>query len=232
MLLAKENHEMKNRTKQAGKEEVDHLRELCDIAYKGGAEDTVVISTDDIIIDPRVRLKCMIAPCYNSGTCRNCPPYGYSIEDTRSMVAQYEKAIFFRVAAPESYLSAPGMASFVETSVFDDKGAGIIVGACYLICYQIVAPIEKRARQLKYEPFGFAGADCKEVLCFFYTGCRAIKDKKYCRHPDLSKPAMEGSGMNVFAMAANAGWDIYPIGSTCQPGDAARGSILGLVLIC
>ena len=63
------------------------MRELCAVAGKGGAEDALVIPASDIIIDPRVRFKCMIAPCFESGVCANCPPYGYAIEEVRNMVS-------------------------------------------------------------------------------------------------------------------------------------------------
>ena len=207
------------------------LRGLCAVARGGGAEDALVIAADDVIIDPRVRFKCMIAPCYQCGVCSNCPPHGYSIQDVRSKVAGYEKAVFFRVAADQSYISAPGISRCLEARVFDDEGALVIVGTYYLLVYQIVALIEKRARELDYEPLGFAAGDCREVLCFFHPGCRAIKNKEKCRHPDLSRPSMESSGMDVFAMAAKVGWDIYPLGGSSRPGDAPRASLLGLVLV-
>jgi predicted metal-binding protein len=208
------------------------MRELCAVAGKGGAEEALIIPASDIIVDPRVRFKCMIAPCYESGVCANCPPYGYSIEEVRSKVSGYEKAVFFRVAAKESDISSPAIARGMETGVLDDKGACAMAGAYYLLCYQIVALIERRARQLGYQPLGFTAGDCKEVLCFFHPACRAIKDRRKCRHPDLSKPSMEASGMDVYAMAANVGWDIYPIGGSCRPGDVPRGSICGIVLVC
>ncbi len=205
------------------------LQELCSTAKKGGAEDVAVISTDDIIIDPRVRIKCMIAPCHTSGVCRHCPPQGYSIEETRSLVSRYEKAIFFRVAVDETVLTSPGISSSLITGMVDNEGALIVAGAYYLLCYQIVALMEKRARQLDCDPLGFTAGNCKQILCFFPRSCRALKDKSRCRHPDLAKPSMESSGMDVFAMAANTGWGIYPIGGSCRPGDVLRASSCGIV---
>jgi predicted metal-binding protein len=208
------------------------MRELCAVAAEGGAEEALIIPAGDIIVDPRVRFKCMIAPCYESGVCANCPPYGYSIEEVRSMVSGYERAVFFRVAANERDISSPGIPQGMETGVLDNEGACVMAGAYYLLIYQIVALVERRARQLGYQPQGFSAGDCKEVLCFFHPACRAIKDKSKCRHPDLSKPSMEASGMDVYAMAANVGWDIYPIGGSCRPGDVPRGSLCGIVLVC
>ncbi len=208
------------------------LRELCDLATSRGAEEAVVIPASEVIVDPRVRFKCMIAPCYESGICANCPPYGYSIEEVRSMVSAYQKAVFFRIAAKESEVASPSVAWGLEKAILDDEGACVMVGAYYMLCYQIVALIERRARQSGHKPVGFTAGDCKEVLCFFHNACRAIKNKSKCRHPDLSRPSMEASGMDVYAMAANVGWDIYPIGGNCRPGDVPRGSICGVVLVC
>ena len=217
---------------RAGQQDNDtFLDQLCATAIDGGAKDVVVLATDDIIIDPRVRLKCLIPRCHGSGTCRNCPPYGLSIGEVRSKVSGYRKAVFFRVAANERALTSPGIPGSLKTGLVDKEGALIVVGAFYILCCQIVALIEKHARRLGCEPLGFTAGDCRNVLCFFQGSCRALKDKERCRHPDLSRPAMEASGMNVFRMAANVGWDIYPIGSTCRPGDVPRASICGIVLI-
>jgi len=222
---------MEETAKRADDAKDSLMRELCAVAREGGAEDAVVISTKDIITDPRVRFKCMISPCYCCGTCRHCPPYGYSLAEVRAKVAQYEKAIFFRIAADQSSISAPGMARACENLVFDDEGGILKTGTYFIISFQIVALIEQHARQFGYEPVGFAASDCRVTLCFIHPGCRAIKDKTKCRHPDLSRPSMESCGMDAFAMAANMGWDIYPLGSCSRPGDAPRASVLGLVLV-
>jgi predicted metal-binding protein len=222
---------MKDRAKGIVDERAAVLRELCAVAMRGGAADTQVISAGDVIIDPRVRFKCMIAPCNESGSCGHCPPHGHSIQDNRSRLTDYEKAVFFRVAADQRYMSAPDFARCRENGVFDDGGALIRVGMYYILVYQIAALIERRARELGFEPLGFAAGDCKEVLCFFHPGCRALKNRDKCRNPDLSRPSMESAGMDVFAMAANVGWDVYPLGGDSRPGDAPEASLFGLVLV-
>jgi hypothetical protein len=42
---------------------------------------------------------------------------------------------------------------------------------------------------------------------------------------------MESVGMHCYRMAAEAGWDIYPIGSNCNPENVPHGTLLGLVLV-
>ena len=114
-------------------------------------------------------------------------------------------------------ISATSIPHCLEARVFDDEGALLKVGIYYLLVYQIVALMEKRARELDNKPLGFAAGDCKEVLCFIHPACRAIKNKGKCRHPDLSRPSMESCGMDVFAMAADVGWDVYPLGEAAGP---------------
>jgi predicted metal-binding protein len=206
------------------------LSELCATARDGGAEDVVAISTEDVLVDPRVRLKCMVSPCYFSNTCRHCPPHGYSIDEVKSMVAEYEKAIFFRFLVKEQVLSAPGITYSSRTFMLDDEGATTALGLHLILNFQIVALVEKRGRELGLSPYGFAAGDCRVTLCYFNPTCTALKSGDKCVHPDLSRPSMEAAGMDVYSMAANVGWDIYPIGGSCQPGDVPRGSLCGLVL--
>ncbi|MDY6796676.1 MAG: hypothetical protein SWK76_15555 [Actinomycetota bacterium] len=167
------------------------LRELCDMARDGGAEDAVVIAADDVIVDPRVRLRCMIAPWYYSSVCGNCPPYDDSIEVMRSKVARYEKAVFFRVAADQICISAPGVPSCLANDNLDNECYVLRVGSYYILVYQIVTLIEQRARQLDYEPPGFAACDCKAVFCLFHNTCRAIKDKSKLQ---ATGPVQAGDG--------------------------------------
>lgn len=222
------------KSKDTGCIEIDDdsaMLELCAVARRGGAEDAIVISTDDVLVDPRVRFKCMITPCYQCGACRNCPPYGCPTEQTRSLIQKYRKAVFFRIIADARSLSSPGLSRGLRTGKVGKESGIIAVGAFYLLCNQVTVLVEKQASRYGYEPVGFAAGDCKEVLCFFHPACRAIGDRERCRHPDLSRPSMEASGMDVFGMAANAGWEIYPVGSSCRPGDVPRASLLGLVLV-
>jgi predicted metal-binding protein len=207
------------------------LRELCATAKESGAQDAVVISTGDIIIDPRVRLKCMISPCYFSNTCRHCPPNGRSDGEVRATVSKYSKAIFFRIAVKESILSAPGITYSSRTFMLDDEGSTTVLGLHLILNFQIVSLIEKRAVELGCEPSGFAAGDCRVALCYFNPVCTALVNDENCIHPNLSRPSMEAAGMDVYSMAANVGWDIYPVGSSCRPGDVPRGSLCGLVLV-
>jgi len=206
-------------------------QDLIGIALKGGAKDAVMISTEKIIVDPRARLKCMVPPCSLSGICKFCPPYGFSPQQTRRRVNKYKNAIFFCVEVESKIIACPEVGDAVREYKADKKGRLLIVGAYQLLVFQIVALIEKRAKKLGYKPAGYVAAACKELLCFLHDDCPVVAARKPCRHPDIARPAMEASGMDVFKMAAGVGWDIYPIGRSLHPEDVPRGILLGLILI-
>jgi hypothetical protein len=42
---------------------------------------------------------------------------------------------------------------------------------------------------------------------------------------------MEAVGIDVYKMVAQAGWDIYPIGSDEKPQDIPKGTLAGLVIV-
>lgn len=209
----------------------DLARDLTGAARRAGAADAKIIPASRVIVDPRVRLKCLVPPCPLSGTCRFCPPHGYSAEQTRKRVARYENALFFHVAVDRDVICRPEVGDGVRQYRVDDKGRLLVVGAYQLLVYQIVALVEKQARERGCRPAGYVAAACKELLCFLHDDCPVLARKGACRHPDLARPAMEASGMDVYKMAAGAGWDIYPIGRSLSPGDVERAMLLGLVLI-
>lgn len=97
--------------------------------------------------------------------------------------------------------------------------------------HEIVSKVESDAfYDGYYLAMGFAGGPCKRAFCY-NAECNALTSGKGCRHNLIARPSMEAVGMNCFKMAANEGWDIYPIGKKTCPEDVAHGTRLGLVLI-
>jgi len=205
------------------------MERLQKIALDVGAEDTRIISTDDIIIDPRVRLKCLIPVCNFSGTCSHCPPNGFSVDEVRDIISGYQKAIFFKTYVKNKTIANPKLYDYMNCRNIDDSI--LTLGVHYLLVQQIVTLLNKNARESGYKPVGFAAGYCRDILCFFQPNCQALTSNKGCRHPDLSNPSMESCSMDVFTMAYNAGWDVYPVGGTCHPDDIPRGSLFGLVAV-
>jgi predicted metal-binding protein len=203
---------------------------LRQVALKAGAKDTKMISINDIIVDERVRLKCMIPPCSHSGLCRHCPPHGLSYEQIQSILNKYNSAILFSVEVPNHIIAGKDLGKAHRHHQLDDQGGLALLGAYFLLVFQISALIRKKAKEDGYKAHCFSASNCKEVICYFYDDCRVLAQKKKCRHPDLSMPSMESAGMDVYKMAANAGWAIYPIGEKSLPEDIPHGLLCGLVL--
>jgi len=81
-----------------------------------------------------------------------------------------------------------------------------------------------------YLAVGFAAGSCKSTYCY-KAECAVLKGER-CRNELRSRPSMEAVGIDAYRLAAEAGWDIYPIGSDCSPQDVPGGTLLGLVLVC
>ncbi|MEW5735080.1 MAG: DUF2284 domain-containing protein [Thermodesulfobacteriota bacterium] len=207
------------------------LEELKFLAGYWGANDAAIISTSEILLDPRVRMKCLVPRCYMSGACSHCPPNGSSLEEMEDLVSRHAAAVFFRVKVQSRIIAAKGLARYINSGRLDHTGNLFNLGAHYLLIFSIVKLLQKTVREMGYESGGgFAAGNCRDALCHFQPNCQHLS-KKICRHPDLSSPSMESCGMNAFAMAAHQGWDVYPIGGTCEPESVATGNLMGLVLI-
>lgn len=208
------------------------LEELQELALARGADQAVVIPTSEVIVDPRVRLKCMIPKCYMSGACAHCPPHGSSFQETKDTVSRYEWAVFFRVLVDSSVIASEEAASIILSGVSDDAGTMSTLGASYILLASIVKIVQKRAEEIGYSPtFGFAAGDCRDLFCHYQPTCQSLQTRRGCRHSSLSSPSMESCGLDAFTMAARVGWDAYPIGGTCRPESVPHGALMGLVLV-
>jgi predicted metal-binding protein len=209
----------------------DFYEALCKTALEKGADDAVAIPTSGVIVDPRVRFKCMIPKCYMSGTCEHCPPNGYSTAQIREIVSGYDGGIFFRVNVKSSIIASKDIHKAVETGIADKSGNMMNLGAHYILVYTIVKILEKIASQSGFAATGFAAGNCKDPFCHLQPVCQNLMTDKGCRNPKLSAPSMESCGMDVYTMAARAGWDQYPIGGSCEPESVPQGSLMGLALL-
>ncbi|MCU0599682.1 MAG: DUF2284 domain-containing protein [Desulfobacterales bacterium] len=206
-------------------------KHLCQTALKRGASDALNISPADVILDPRVRFKCMIPKCYISGNCAHCPPYGYSIQEVREIVQGFDAGVFFRVKVKNSIIAAKDLHLAFESGVLDKDGNAMNLGAHYVLVSTIVKVLEKRARDSGFMAHGFAAGNCRDPFCLLQPVCQDLMTERGCRNPELSSYSMESCGMDVYRMAARVGWDLYPIGGSCEPDSVPQGSLMGLVLV-
>jgi len=188
-------------------------------ALELGATDAKIITTDMVVIDERVRAKCIIPLCAGYGSSVNCPPYALDLDLIRKVVNEFRYAIFSKLEVSTAKIAGPEARKKRWPVPYGRKN------------FEIVGRIEAEAfGDGYYLATGFAGGSCKRIFCPEIE-CSALKPGQACRFPLKARTSMEGAGMDVYAMATKAGWDIYPLGKAAPPPGVPFGAMLGLVLI-
>lgn len=187
-------------------------------AIELGATDAKIITTDMILIDERVRAKCIYPKCHSYGTNANCPPYAMELDMVRKVVSNFRYAIFYMLKVSAAEVAGPEVREKRLSRPTQMKN------------YEIASRLEAEAFYDGYHlAVGFSGGSCKNAFCPDQE-CSALKGEG-CRQALRARSAMEAVGMNAYLMAARAGWDIYPIGRSLATSDVPHGIKLGLVLI-
>jgi predicted metal-binding protein len=188
-------------------------------ALELGATDAKIITTDMIVIDERVRAKCIYPKCRHYGTNAQCPPYAMELDMVRKIVKNFRYAIFTRLEVPSE-----------ETAGREARKKRLFVPA-NMKTHELVSKIEAEAFFDGYHlALGFACGPCKVLFCP-NQDCTALIPSQGCRHPLRARSSMEGVGMDVFTLATKVGWNVYPIGASISPADVPCGGTYGLILI-
>lgn len=187
-------------------------------AIELGATDAKIITTDTVVIDERVRMKCIYPKCPLYGTNAHCPPHGIELDFTRKIVNNFRYAIFTRLEGESKEFAGPEAA---------EKG---LLKKGHIQTFKIVGTIESAAFFDGYHlAVGFACGPCKLLFCP-EKECSALQGKG-CRQGLKARGSMEGAGIDAFTMASKVGWEVYPIGPSISPEDVPFGATYGLVLI-
>ena len=187
-------------------------------ALELGATQAKIVKAEDIPVDERVTLKCQIPRCFGYGVSAHCPPNTMKPAELRDLLKKYHWAVFF-------------IKEVASEVIVRDKATIKERVAAYQQVYKIVNEVESMAfYDAHYLAFGFAAGSCRHTFCGQQEGCLAMEGKK-CRFSLKSRPSMEAVGIDVYNMAARAGWDINPIGSGAKPEDMPKGTLAGIVIV-
>ena len=193
------------------------LDKYCEEARNLGAADSKLVTTDKIPVDDRVQLKCRIPVCFGYGTSANCPPHTIKASELRELVKKYKYAVCFKLEVK------PEVIVRNRDTILERAGA-------YKKIFEIVSAIESMAfYDGYYLAAGFAAGSCKSTYCY-KVECAVLKGER-CKHELKVRPSMEAVGIDAYGLASNLGWDIYPVGSSCDSRDIPGGVLMGLVLI-
>ncbi len=170
-----------------------------------GAVDAKIITTDKIVIEDRLVLKCSLG-CEKYGKTLACPPHAPTPEKFRKIVSEYHYALFMQFKStaelePEliKYLAktpdntVPAEIRFKVERFWSawKKDAETVL--------QTIIALEKAAAKVCFIlAAGFVSGSCQ--IC---EKCNV--EKGVCVHPEMRRFSEEGLGVNVKATAEKAG---------------------------
>lgn len=169
----------------------------------GGATRARVIGTGEIVIDPRVRLKCQVPRCGSYGHNLQCPPHCLTVKEFRDYLACYRRAILLQLEGELPAENVQGQEAAGGPGIVQDREA-VYRPANEL--HRLVNWAESRAFALGFRfAAGFIGGCCK--LC-----PECVGPGQKCCHPFLARPSMEAVGVDVVATSRKAGMPIaFPV---------------------
>ena len=196
------------------------LKKFQQMAVGLGAADAAVVSSDEIIVDERVRAKCLYPKCAYYGNNLNCPPHAPDLDFVRKLIARYSWAILFCVKGDTKDFAG---ADFVKRAGRKNRAKSTVVTIC--------SEVESRAF---YEGYPFALAlgqgPCKSFWCPDKP-CSGLEPDKACRFSLKARSSAEAMGIDAFTMAAKRGWEIYPCGARVEADKLPHVLLIGLILI-
>ncbi|MCU0632574.1 MAG: DUF2284 domain-containing protein [Methanolinea sp.] len=206
------------------------LRKLTGMTIERGAEARV-ISSRDVVVSDWVRFKCRYG-CKGYGKHMSCPPYTPTPEETRRMVREYETGLLLK------FEGIPGHRDLSPDQI--PKDFHPFFRDLILWVNGTVHFLEKTAFYDDfYKAFGFGAYPCiycehEHCVAEEHPGVVDESIRRMCRHMDLVRPSMEAAGIDVFATARNAGWELHTV--PCRDmeyGMVEHGNItsIGLVLL-
>jgi predicted metal-binding protein len=172
------------------------------LALDWGASGAAIIPANEVSIDERVRLKCLVPRCLRAGESPNCPPYAPDLDLVRRALMRFSWAVLFKCDVEPIETYAPGIGATKaekQRTLSYHKQSG-----------EIVYKLERQAYKDGYHlAMGFGGGSCKDYLCQGLI-CQFL-DSGRCRFPHRARPAMEAVGIDVISLLNKVGWQAYAL---------------------
>ncbi len=182
-----------------------------------GADRAAVIAASDIAVSEAVTFKCRVPRCPNYGASANCPPHSPTPAEFRQVLANYSQAVLFNKRFDPEVMVSPEK-NDERREAFES-------------IFRLAADLESAAFYSgHYLAFGLAAGSCKRVLCFEHKHCAVLQGGP-CPFPALARPSLEAVGIDVFQLAALAGWDMQPVGRESDAGQVTDSSLTGIVVV-
>lgn len=175
---------------------------LVEYAMEQGASSAKVISTKDVRVDKRVRLKCAVPRCSGYGTNLMCPPSVMSVDEFKEILGLYHNAILVQVEAEAD--SSDKSRRSLDMQLCEDIEKSTNSSKWQRKLLTLVKGIETQAfKQGFYLAAGLSGGEC--CLC---RVCVQPLSGQNCRHPFEARPSMEAMGIDVIRTCEKAGMPV------------------------
>lgn len=191
----------------------EDLDSLVKRAKELGACEAVWLPTTKIVVDPRVRFKCLVPRCPHYDQNLMCPPRLPSVHEFKEILARYHQALFFQMRIPLT------QAEFQKN--YGEKELAILftlpsyheqVTANRQKWYALLDKLEALAFKRGY-PFAAA---LSIGPCY---RCPECLPQGPCRQPFRARPSMEALGIDVLKTARNIGLSLsFTQGEACSNG--------------
>jgi predicted metal-binding protein len=178
-------------------------------ALELGCAEAKIIPADQIVVEDRVRLRCMIG-CPTYGKNLRCPPYAPSIDSFRKILNDYNVAMVMRIKPPEiskELLEKYKPENSGENRLWDRYQDPVTVSSTiwtdfsqiYKSMLTVLLELERAAFKQGYPlATAFFGGKC--MLC---EKCNV--EEGVCLNPVMARFASEAMGINLSKTAENAG---------------------------
>jgi len=177
------------------------LDKLCEMAKDRGASGAEVLASRGVVMDPRVRLKCMVPQCANYGRNLMCPPNVMGMEEFSRVLKRYLHTIVVQYPMPIDAAFMEGAKGKRLEDIYDKGEYHDRMAASERAFTDLMGALESEALRMGYRfATSLTGGPCN--LC---EECAGQGSGERCRHPFRSRPSMEAMGIDVYQTARNAG---------------------------
>jgi predicted metal-binding protein len=175
---------------------------LVRFAMEKGATRAKAMSTREIVVDKRVRLKCAVPRCADYGRNLMCPPNVISVDEFREILGLYRSALIIQVEADVN--SSDKSKASIDEALCKRLSEETKAAKWQLKLHRLVNAVEAEAfKRGFYLAAGLSGGEC--CLC---SECVTPQSGKPCRHPFEARPSMEAMGIDVIKTSKRAGMQV------------------------
>ena len=183
--------------------EEQKLAQIVTTAMSLGASEAKVIDAKDIVVDKRVRLKCMIPICSDYNRHMMCPPNIMPVGEFADIVGLYEKALIVQIEADVDSSDKSSVSLSKELCTELEKSTKTNEWEKEL--HRLINKVEAHAfKEGFYLAAGLIGGSCG--LC---QECVDPRSGNPCRHPFEARPSMEAMGVDVVRTCENVGLPMH-----------------------